>query len=105
MSCIFCSIVAGDAPADIVFSNEEFLIFCAKPGYSKHHYLVVPKNHCDNFAVAEPDVFHKAIDLAKTFAKNKNIWPYVLSANFGAPLQTIFHAHLHLCDKKSSESF
>ena len=43
--CIFCDIVEGRAPADVVFEDEETLAFMdinpANPG----HTLVIPKRH------------------------------------------------------------
>ena len=43
--CIFCSIVAGDAPAHRVYEDERVVIFMDLFPAHEGHALIVPKRH------------------------------------------------------------
>ena len=47
-NCIFCKINNKEAPAKIVFENDDILAFVPIQQVSKGHTLVVPKNHFEN---------------------------------------------------------
>ncbi|WP_141014194.1 HIT family protein [Nocardioides sambongensis] len=43
--CVFCDIVAGDAPADLVLDTEELVGFLDRRPVFKGHVLLVPRQH------------------------------------------------------------
>jgi histidine triad (HIT) family protein len=43
--CAFCSIVAGDVPADVVLDEPDFLAFLDRRPVFKGHVLLVPREH------------------------------------------------------------
>ncbi|MEZ0578468.1 HIT family protein [Nocardioides sp. MH1] len=43
--CVFCAIVAGDLPADVVLDEPEFLGFLDRRPVFKGHVLLVPRAH------------------------------------------------------------
>lgn len=49
MSCLFCNIITGAAPASIIYEDDLVLVFptirATRPGES----LVIPKQHIDHF--------------------------------------------------------
>ncbi|MEO7754215.1 MAG: HIT family protein [Terracoccus sp.] len=47
MDCVFCSIVAGDLPADVVLDEPELLAFLDRRPVFKGHVLLVPRTHVD----------------------------------------------------------
>lgn len=47
MDCVFCSIVAGDTPADIVLDEPELVAFLDRRPVFKGHVLLVPRQHVD----------------------------------------------------------
>ena len=49
--CLFCQIGAHEAPAEIVWENEEFIAIKNKYPIAPVHVLVMPKDH-----VKKPDV-------------------------------------------------
>ncbi|MDR0210451.1 MAG: HIT family protein [Pseudomonas putida] len=55
MSCIFCDIVAGKAPAHIIWEDSEHLAFLSifpnTPGFS----VVIPKQHHPSYAFSVDD--------------------------------------------------
>ena len=44
-SCVFCRIVAGELPSDVVASDDEFLAFRDVQPRASTHVLVVPREH------------------------------------------------------------
>jgi histidine triad (HIT) family protein len=45
MSCLFCSIAAGETPADLILADEEFVAFLDIRPVFKGHVLLVPRQH------------------------------------------------------------
>lgn len=44
-NCIFCKIINGEIPSNIVYSDDDFIIFTDLNPKAKLHYLAVPRNH------------------------------------------------------------
>jgi histidine triad (HIT) family protein len=53
--CLFCGIVAGDVPADIVRSDERTVAFRDVNPAAPVHVLVVPKRHITNASTVTAD--------------------------------------------------
>ncbi|ANS78254.1 Histidine triad (HIT) nucleotide-binding protein [Serinicoccus hydrothermalis] len=47
MSCLFCRIVAGEEPADLVLEREDVVGFLDVRPVFKGHVLLVPREHVD----------------------------------------------------------
>lgn len=100
--CLFCGIVAGEVPADIVAENSAALAFRDISPVAPKHSLVIPREHHPNLAevaTAAPDVLTQMVRLAGEVAAAEGIADggYRLVANTGsAAHQTVFHAHLHV---------
>ena len=43
--CVFCGIAAGDVPAEVVASDDEFVAFRDRRPRAPVHLLVVPRRH------------------------------------------------------------
>jgi histidine triad (HIT) family protein len=48
-SCIFCQIVAGEAPASVVYEDERVMAFMTLKPVNPGELLVIPKEHVDHF--------------------------------------------------------
>ncbi len=74
--CLFCSIVAGDVPADIVRTDELTVAFRDVNPQAPVHVLVVPKRHVVNAgavtAVDGPEVA-ALLAAAKAVADDEDI--------------------------------
>ena len=44
-NCIFCSIISGDIPAEVLYSDEKVLVFSDVNAQAPEHFLVIPKEH------------------------------------------------------------
>ncbi len=98
--CIFCKIVAGEIPADIVAESENVIAFRDINPKAPVHLLVVPKVHQSDIAslaVAEPQIAAELLDLTQQVATAAGTPEYNLVFNTGANAgQTVFHAHGHV---------
>jgi histidine triad (HIT) family protein len=98
--CLFCKIVAGDVPADVVHEGERVLAFRDINAQAPTHVLVVPRDHHpDVGALAAADVQALA-DLAlaaKEIARAEGHDDFRLVFNTGARAgQSVFHVHGHV---------
>ena len=46
--CIFCSIIKGDIPAEILYEDDRVLAFKDVNAQAPEHFLVIPKEHISN---------------------------------------------------------
>ncbi len=105
--CLFCKIVAGEIPADIVHETDATVAFRDLEPQAPVHILVIPKQHQPNAAglvEAAPDVLVEVIAAARDVAVAEGISQsgYRLVANTGADAhQTVFHAHVHVLGGRS----
>ena len=104
--CIFCLIVAGEVPADVVHRDERAVAFRDLAPQAPVHLLVVPTTHWESLdavpADAEGDVGHLLAvcrDLADRLGLQGG---YRVVANTGADGgQSVGHLHLHLLGGRS----
>jgi histidine triad (HIT) family protein len=99
--CLFCSIVAGDIPADIVLSNEHVVAFRDISPQAPVHVLVIPREHHENvgqLATNSPQTTAQLLQAAKEVAAAEGIGDaYRLVFNTGADAgQSVFHVHGHV---------
>lgn len=101
MDCIFCKIVAGDIPADIVHETDTTLAFRDLEPQGPVHVLVIPKGHHANaaeLAANDPAVAADLLKAAGEVAAQDGLDNgYRLVFNTGPDAhQTVFHVHLHV---------
>ena len=98
--CIFCRIVVGEVPADIVAETETSLAFRDLQPQAPTHVLVVPRRHVPDvgsLALASPEELADAVGLAARVAADEGLAGFRLVANTGAAAQqSVFHCHLHV---------
>jgi histidine triad (HIT) family protein len=106
--CLFCRIVSGEIPADVIARNDRALAFRDLNPVAPVHALVIPLGHhatVAEVAAADPEAAVAMLLLASEVAAADGIAPvdgdagsgYRLVANSGpAAHQTVFHAHLHV---------
>jgi histidine triad (HIT) family protein len=100
--CIFCRIVAGEVPSDIVYQDEDFLAFRDISPQAPTHVLIIPKTHIASSAKltgGQQELAGRLIILAKNLAEKEGIAKrgYRLVINCGSEGgQVVPHLHLHL---------
>lgn len=100
--CIFCRIVAGEVPSDIVYQDEDFLAFRDILPKAPTHVLIIPKAHITSVAElteGQQKLAGRLIIIAKNLAEKEGIAKkgYRLAINCGSEGgQVVPHFHLHL---------
>jgi histidine triad (HIT) family protein len=99
--CIFCAIVAGDAPAQIVDSDEHTVSFMDIAPFKPGHELVIPLTHsADLIEISDEDLERTTIAARRLTKKmSETLEPAgfnILNACGAAAWQTVFHVHLHV---------
>ncbi len=99
--CLFCKIVAGDIPADVVHETERVLAFRdINPG-APTHVLVIPKEHVASAAEFTPnhgDLLTDLFGVVKEVARSEGISDGArVVTNIGPKSgQSVFHVHFHV---------
>ncbi|MEW6094777.1 MAG: histidine triad nucleotide-binding protein [Chloroflexota bacterium] len=108
MSCIFCKIISGEAPATILYHDEQVTAFCDTHPIASTHILIVPNRHINSLnELEETDsalVGHMVLT-ARKLAAQEGVAAigYRLILNTGAGGgQSVFHLHLHLIAGKQA---
>lgn len=109
--CIFCDIVAGQAPAHKVYADEHCTAFMDIRPVNPGHVLVVPNRHAANLAGLAPEdgaaVFQVGQKLAAALyasglpCEGLNLW----LADGPAAGQEVFHVHLHILPRFRGDGF
>jgi histidine triad (HIT) family protein len=106
--CIFCKIVAGEVPADVLGRNDHAVSIKDLNPQAPFHALVISVDHHDNAAAsaaADPASVGHLVSLADEVAKASGNDDYRVIANTGAGAgQTVFHTHLHVLGGSSRMS-
>ena len=99
-NCLFCRIIEGEIPADIVYRNDNVVAFRDINPQAPTHVVIVPTIHVENAAglAKMSSVITAALMLAADeIAKAEGLDGYRTVFNTGASVgQSVFHAHLHL---------
>lgn len=98
--CIFCKIVAGELPAEIIRMTDLSVAFRDLAPQAPTHFLVVPRSHHENAAALaeyEPLALADLFTTAHAVAEAEGLAGYRAVFNTGAAAQqTVFHTHLHV---------
>ena len=103
MACIFCAIVAGEGPAELVDSDEHTVAFMDINPATPGHALVIPREHsADLLEISDADLERTMVAarrLAARMATTLDPAPdgfNVLNSCGVAAWQTVFHFHVHV---------
>jgi histidine triad (HIT) family protein len=99
--CIFCKVVAGEIPSEVVDSDERTVSVMDINPATRGHVVVMPRSHSENLLTVDED------DLAATMAAvrrviarmDETLGPagFNVLNNMGrAAWQSIFHFHVHV---------
>lgn len=99
-ACLFCKIVAGEVPSDIVAETDRVLAFRDIDPQAPVHALVVTKEHHGDvaqLAAADPALLAEVITVADQVAGTLADGQFRLIFNSGPRAgQSVFHVHAHV---------
>jgi histidine triad (HIT) family protein len=105
--CLFCRIVAGEIPADVVQRTDRVLAFRDIGPQAPVHVLVIPQDHhatAADLAAADPGLLAEVVTVAHAVAGEEGLVTgsgnepgYRLVTNTGSGAgQSVDHVHLHV---------
>lgn len=102
MDCLFCSIVAGDIPATVVYEDGAVVAFRDINPQAPVHVLVIPRNHRHTAAeleASDDELVGHLVRAAGKVAGQEGVAEtgYRLIINAGSDAgETVPHLHVHV---------
>ena len=103
--CLFCRIVAGQIPADVVLETDSCLAFRDIEPQAPVHVLVVPRAHhrdLGELVAADPALAAELLAGVGAVAEQEGLDHYRVVFNTGERAgQSVFHVHGHVLGGRS----
>ena len=102
MDCIFCKIVAGQIPSEVVYTDDRVIAFRDINPMAPVHLLIIPREHIvslNDITERETPLVGHMVQIAKQLAKQQGIATkgYRVVINCGPQGgQVVQHLHMHL---------
>ena len=100
--CLFCRIVDGDIPAEVIYESDTALAFRDINPQAPTHVLIIPRRHIstiDDLDTADQELVGSLFTAAKDVAQQEGLaesgYRTVMNCGEGAG-QSVFHIHLHV---------
>jgi histidine triad (HIT) family protein len=106
--CIFCKIIVGELPAQIVDQDERTIAFMDISPATRGHALVVPRRHARDLLEIEREDLEATILAAQRLARRVGDrlgadGVNLLNSCGSAAWQTVFHFHLHVIPRYAGD--
>jgi histidine triad (HIT) family protein len=106
--CIFCKIVAGELPANVVDEDEKTIAFMDIAPATRGHALVIPRVHSrDVLETGAEDLQATILAAQRLAARAKERLGAdgvnLLNACGSAAWQTVFHLHIHVIPRYAGD--
>ncbi|CCO07880.1 histidine triad nucleotide-binding protein [Desulforamulus hydrothermalis] len=106
--CLFCKIVAGEIPSQVVYQDEKVYAFKDIAPVAPVHVLIVPKKHISSLEDLGPEdadiMGHIVLTAAKLARELGLARGYRVVANCQEEGgQTVYHVHFHLIGGRSMQ--
>jgi len=106
MNCLFCRIINGEVPANIIYQDQDIIAFDDIYPKAPEHKLIIPRKHIatiNDLSVEDMSLMGKMTLVAQKLAKDLNIAEsgYRISINCNKDGgQMVYHLHMHLMGGK-----
>jgi histidine triad (HIT) family protein len=107
MDCLFCQIIAGEIPADVIYQDSRSIAFRDIKPQAPLHVLVIPHEHLESLdEAAQKDeallghLLRVAARVANEQGLSESGYRTVINTGAGAG-QSVFHLHLHVLGGRS----
>lgn len=111
VNCVFCSILAGELTASVVYSDEVSYAFLDIQPINPGHTLVIPREHRDGLRELPAETAGHLMRVAQRVAAalyRSELAPSgvnLLLADGVSAGQDVFHAHLHVIPRYEGDGF
>ena len=109
MSCVFCAIVAGAAPAIPVYEDEDYLAILDIRPIVRGHTLVIPKRHTVDLTDTPGETVAGMVTIGQRIARAARESELRADGNNivindgKAAFQSVFHIHLHVAPRQTGD--
>jgi histidine triad (HIT) family protein len=109
MACVFCEIVAGNAPAIKIYEDDDYLAILDIRPFTRGHTLVLPKRHTVDLTDTPPDTCADMVKLGQRIARAARESGLHADGNHlvfndgKAAMQSVFHIHLHVLPRQNGD--
>ena len=106
MSCVFCAVVAGDAPAVRIYEDDGYLAILDIRPFTRGHTLVIPKRHTADLTDTPPETVADMVTIGQRIARAARATELAdanhIALNDGsAAFQSVPHIHLHVLPRRN----
>lgn len=108
MSCVFCAIAAGDAPAIRIHEDDNYMAILDIRPFTRGHTLVIPKQHSVDLTDTPAETLAGMVAVGQRIARAARATELADATNIGindgrAAFQTVFHIHLHVLPRREGD--
>ncbi|OBF27470.1 HIT family protein [Mycobacterium sp. ACS4331] len=109
MTCVFCDIVSGDAPAIRIHEDDDYLAILDIRPIVRGHTLVIPKRHHTDLTdtpaetIAGMTILGQRIAQAARASDLRADGNNIVINDGRAAFQTVFHIHLHVAPRHDGD--
>jgi histidine triad (HIT) family protein len=108
MSCVFCAIVAEEAPAIRICEDADYLAILDIRPFTRGHTLVLPKRHTVDLTDTAPQTLADMVVIGQRIAKAARATELADATNIAvndgrAAFQSVFHIHLHVLPRRNGD--
>ncbi|MCW2552450.1 MAG: family hydrolase, diadenosine tetraphosphate hydrolase [Mycobacterium sp.] len=109
MPCVFCAIVAGDAPAIRIYEDDGYLAILDIRPIVRGHVLVIPKVHTVDLTDTPSETLADMMRVGQRIAKAARTSALHADGNNivvndgKAAFQSVLHIHLHVAPRTSGD--
>ena len=106
--CIFCKVIAGEIPGEIVDSDERTVTVMDINPATRGHVVVIPRDHTENLLAVSEEDLTATMNAARRMVERMRdtIAPagFNVLNNMGrAAWQSIFHFHVHVIPRYQND--
>ena len=101
-NCVFCEIIAGEAPASIVQTSDRYWIIEPLGPQVPGHVLVIPTIHVDD-AVQSPAMTGVVMHAAAAYAADLGRPVNIITSVGAEATQSVFHLHVHVLPRGAAD--
>ncbi|XP_003741009.1 histidine triad nucleotide-binding protein 3 [Galendromus occidentalis] len=107
--CIFCKIAAGNDPsAEIHYHDSNYVVITDIAPASKHHYLVIPKEHIRDMKCLDDmhiEMVNDMLRIGKQVLESRGgKWEHCRNGFHNPPFISVSHLHMHIISPESEMS-
>ncbi len=109
MSCVFCAIVEGVAPAIRIYEDDDYLGILDIRPFTRGHTLVIPKRHSVDLTDTPAETVAAMAGIGQRIARAARRSGLHADGNNivindgKAAFQSVFHIHLHVVPRQTGD--